>query len=247
MTHPADRANVDDRLLVLPFYVVADVSWSMTTKAPDGTMTPIEAVNLILPKVISGIEASPTLGDVVRLGALDFSDDARVVLRLDDVRNVTTVPTFEARSATSFVAAFRLLRQEIEKDYAQLRGDNYKAYRPAVFFLTDGLPTDEPHELAAAFGDLTDPAFKLRPNIIPFGVGGAEKDHLDQWVYPKPGDGRKPMRSYVTKDNVDPARAITKVAEVLLSSVVASAQSVSTQGSTGGFVLNDEDLDSDWV
>jgi hypothetical protein len=185
---------------------------------------------------------------VVRLGAIDFSDDARVVLRLDDVRNVDPIPTFSTRGATSYKEAFRLLRQEIEKDYAQLRGDNYKAYRPAVFFVTDGEPTDDHADIVAAFQELTDPSFKLRPNIIPFGVGAATKDQLDQWVYPKAADGaKKPMRSYVTKDGVDPGQAITKVAEVLLSSVIASAQSVNAQGSGGGFVLNDEDLDSDWT
>jgi uncharacterized protein YegL len=248
MTQPSDTGNADDRLLVLPFYLVVDVSASMSMTPPDNGETAIQAVNKILPLVISGIEKSPTLGDVVRLGALDFSDDARVVLRLDDVRNVGTIPTFEVRNLTSYAAAFRLLRQEIEKDYAQLKGDNYKAYRPAVFFLTDGEATDEPAELSNAYAALTDPTFKLRPNIIPFGVGGAGKDQLDQWVYPKAADGaKKPMRSYVVRDGADPAQAITKVAEVLLSSVIASAQSVSTQGSGGGFVIDDDDLDSEWV
>jgi uncharacterized protein YegL len=248
MTAPSDLENADNRLLVLPFYLVVDVSASMGMSSPDGDETPIQAVNLILPKVISGIDKSPTLGDVVRLGAIDFSDDARVVLRLDDVRNVGRIPTFEVRNLTSYAAAFRLLRQEIEKDYAQFKGDNYKAYRPVAFFLTDGQPTDDPAELSSAYAALTDPAFKLRPNIIPFGVGGATKDQLDQWVHPKPAaNAKKPMRSFVARDGADPAKAITQVAEVLLSSVIASAESVSTQGSGGGFVLKDEDLDSEWV
>ncbi|GIF73799.1 vWA domain-containing protein [Asanoa siamensis] len=236
----------DDRLLVLPFYVVVDVSLSMSVGADDG-MTPIEAANKILPTVIDGIEKSPTLGDVVRLGAVDFSDDARVVMRLDDVRNIDPIPQFAVRGATSYEAAFRLLRQEIEKDYATLRGDNLKAYRPAIFFITDGEPTDDHDDIVRAFKDLTDPAFKLRPNIIPFGIGTATKAQLDQWVHPNAADGaKKPMRSYVAGDGVDAAKAITKVAEVLLSSVIASAQSVTDHGSGGGFVLKDEDLDSDW-
>ncbi|GAA0447093.1 hypothetical protein Aca07nite_57730 [Actinoplanes capillaceus] len=244
MTTSATDTHGDDRLLVLPFYIVVDVSLSMSVPQ-GGDKSAIQAANEILPTVIDGIEASPTLGDVVRLGAVDFSDDARVVLRLDDVRNVNPIPQFTVRGATSYAAAFRLLRQEIEKDYAQLRGDNYKAYRPAVFFITDGEPTDEQSDIVAAYNDLTDPSFKLRPNLIPFGVGTATKDQLDQWVYPKEGS-KKPMRSYVMRDGADPAKAITKVAEILLSSVIASAQSVSEQGSAGGFVLDDEDLDSDW-
>src|ERR1051325_7287202 len=81
----------DDRLFVLAFYVVVDVSYSMDQI---GAMT---AVNDIMPKVVDAIEASPTLADVVRLGAMDFADDARVVLRLGDVRDFGTLPAFVTR------------------------------------------------------------------------------------------------------------------------------------------------------
>jgi uncharacterized protein YegL len=249
MTDPATATtNVDDRLLVLAFYIVVDVSLSMSQRDSHDGSSPIDEVNKILPKVISEIEHAPTLGDVVRLGALDFSDDARVVLRLGDVRDVDPIPTFSVRGVTSYAAAFRLLRQEIEKDYAQLKGDNFKVYRPAVFFLTDGLPTDDANELNAAYQELTDPSFKLRPNIIPFGVGTAAKEQLDLWVYPKQSDNaKKPMRSYVAREGTDPAKAVSMAAEILLSSVIASAQSVSALGNSGGFVPpDDEDLDSDW-
>lgn len=242
----------DDELLALAFYVVVDVSWSMSgpaTPTHDGSssQTPIDAVNMILPQVVDAINESPTLGDVVRLGAMDFSDDAQVVLRLDDLRNVQTIPTFSPRGGTSYAAAFQLLRTEIERDLAQLKSDNYRVYRPAVFFITDGEPTDDAASLKAAYEQLTDPSFRARPNIIPFGVGGATKDQLDTWVFPK-APTSKPMRSYVAKDNIDAATAINKVAEILISSIIASAQSVSQDGQAGGFVPPaDEDLDDEWI
>jgi uncharacterized protein YegL len=237
-----DAPHADDRTLVLAFYVVVDASVSMEQNGA------LDQANEIMPKVADAIDTSPTLGDLVRFGAMDFSDDARVVLRLGDLRDVqTSLPQFSARGGTSYVAAFRLLRQEIEKDLAQLRGDNFRVYRPAVFFITDGFPTDEPGELQRAFAELTDPSFRGRPNLIPFGVGDATKDLLDPWVYPKPSDSKKPMRSYVAKEGADPGQAVSQIAEVLVSSIIASAGSVSADGSGGGFVPpDDEDLE-DWI
>lgn len=231
----------DDRVLALAFYLLVDVSYSM-----DGA--PLQAVNQILPEVIDAIEESPTLGDVVRFGALDFADDAQTVLPLGDLRNVQNIPVFAARGGTSYAAAFRQLKKDIERDMPQMKADGYKTYRPAVFFITDGAPTDNQGDLQAAFAELTDPTFKARPNIIPFGVTPSlQKAVLDPWVYPKPSDSGKPMRSYVYNGTGDAATAIKQIAEVLISSIVASANSVSDAGTAGGFVPPaDDDLD-DWI
>jgi hypothetical protein len=116
-----------------------------------------------------------------------------------------------------------------------------------VFFITDGAPTDNSSDLTAAFAELTDSSFRARPNIIPFGVGDATKAQLDLWIYPKEGGGGKPMRSYVARDGVDPATAINQVAEMLISSIVASANSVNAVGQSGGFVLPEDDELDDWI
>jgi uncharacterized protein YegL len=205
----------------------------------------IDSANEILPKVADAIDGNPMLADIVRFGAIDFSDDARAVLRLGDLRNVPVLPRFTARGRTSYAAAFRLLRKEIERDLVQLRSDNFRVYRPVVFMITDGEPTDDDHDLTAAYAELTDPAFKPRPNILMFGVGEATKEALDLWVFPK--NGKNKMRSYVARDGADPKSAIANAAELLVSSIVNSASSVSEAGESGGFVPpDDEDLDA-WI
>jgi uncharacterized protein YegL len=232
-------AAEDNKTLVLAFYVVVDVSQSMQSSHA------IDDASDLLNKVADAIDASPMLADIVRFGAMDFSDDARVVLRLGDLRDVQHLPRFAARGQTSFAAAFRLLRREISKDLAQLRGDSFRTHRPAVFFITDGIPTDHPEDLRRAFDALTDPLFKERPNILLFGVGEATKESLDPWIYPK--SGSKPMRSYVARDGMSPAAAISGIAELLVASIVASAQSVADLQESGGFIPpDDEDLD-DWI
>ena len=85
-----DAPHADDRTLVLAFYVVVDVSVSMEQNGA------LVQANEIMPKVADAIDTSPTLGDLVRFGAMDFSDDARVVLRLGDLRDVhAALPTFQ--------------------------------------------------------------------------------------------------------------------------------------------------------
>jgi uncharacterized protein YegL len=233
-----DSASGDDKYQALAFYIVADVSYSMQDSGA------INAANDLLKEVHDAILAEPVIADVVRLGVMDFSDDARVLLRLGDLRDVTTIPELKTRGGTSFAAAFRQLRQEIERDIPVVKGDNYQVFRPAVFFITDGLPTDDPATIQAAFADLTAKDFKYRPNVIPFGVGDATKASVDPWVFPATGE--KQMRSYVYKDGHNPTKAITEMAHLLISSILASGGSVTDPSATAGFVLP-EDEDGDWL
>src|SRR5689334_20144637 len=138
----------EEKAKLLPFYLVIDVSWSM-----DGQN--LDEAYKIVPALLEALEQNPILGDKVRFGVIDFSDDARVQLPLCDLLATSHIPGLVARGGTSFAAAFRLLRQQIEQDVAQLKGDNYAVHRPAVFFLSDGAPTDEDHEWRSAFTDLT--------------------------------------------------------------------------------------------
>lgn len=233
-----ESASRDDKYQALAFYIVADVSYSMQESGA------IIAANMLLKEVHNAIVGEPVIADVVRLGVMDFSDDANVLLRLGDLRDVTTVPELKARGGTSFAAAFRQLRQEIERDIPALKADNYQVFRPAVFFITDGQPTDNAGTLQAAFADLTARDFRYRPNVIPFGVGDATKASVDPWVFPTTGE--KQMRSYVAKDGADPAQAITSMAHLLISSILASAGSVTDPSATAALVLPEDETD-DWL
>lgn len=235
-------------MLVLPFYVVADVSYSMTMKPPavDGVaaLRPIDAANEIVKKVKIALENSPLLGDKVRFAMLDFSDDAQVVIPMCDLTKVdpSQIPQLQARGGTSYVAALQLLKRQIPIDVGQLKADGHKVHRPAVFFLTDGEPTDPDHEWKASFADLTDPSFKERPNFIPFGVAEAKKELLDQLVYPQ-----QRMRSFVQRTGEDPSAAITSMAEKLVGSIIASANSIQSDGMGGTFILPDDDDGDVWL
>ncbi|MCD2196143.1 VWA domain-containing protein [Actinomycetospora endophytica] len=223
MTHPQGAQ-------LLPFYLVLDVSLSMRGDK-------LDAANQIMPTIRDTLAENPILADKVRFSVIDFSDDAQVRMPLcDPLDEAVDLPTMKVRGRTSYASAFWLLRSEIESDIKQLKADGFAVFRPAVFFLTDGLPTDKPTVWRDAFADLThwdkqtQQGFRTYPNIIPCGVGQADPAVLRELIHP--AEGAKRMQMYLMEQGGDAARAISAIAEILVSSVVASGQSM-TQGGTG--------------
>ncbi|MET8548920.1 vWA domain-containing protein [Micromonospora zamorensis] len=233
-----------DQGIILPFYLVVDVSWSMQQSGK------LDAARNILPGVADALAKNPILNDKVRFSLIDFSDDATVLVPLCDLSQQNTLPSLELRGGTSYGAAFRLLRQQLESDVTQLRSDGYRVHRPAVFFISDGEPTDD---WKAAFVALTEydketgTGFRWYPVFVPCGVDAADRDVLRLLVHPP-----RKSKLYMMKSGVDAAAAIRAMTEVLISSVLASGESVATGGSGlilpgSGDVPADLDVEDDWL
>jgi uncharacterized protein YegL len=218
---------------LLPFYLVIDVSFSMQGNK-------IQAVNEMMPAVLDALAQAPILSDKVRFALIDFSSDARVRLPLSDLLDENTrIPELTTRTVTSYAAAFRLLRKEIEQNVRQLKADGYAVHRPAVFFLSDGTPTDTTTEWQSAFRELT--SFPMFPNVVPCGVGDADPKTLQALIHP--AEGSKQMRMYLMNQGEDAAKAISTIAEVLISSVLASGESLA-KGASGLILPEEKDLPS---
>lgn len=229
--------------ILLPFYLVVDVSYSMMGEN-------LGAANEILPSVADALAKNPILADKIRFGLLDFSDDARVVLPLADMSGHEYLPKLTVRGGTAYGSAFRLLRSQLSQDVGQLRADGFKVHRPAVFFLSDGAPGDTwEADFAAltAYDKNTGQGFKWYPVIVPCGVGDADKATMSRLMHPT---GKSKL--YMMSSGADAAAAIRAMAEVLISSVLSSGQSAIDGGP--GFVLPDKsrlppaiDVDDDWL
>jgi uncharacterized protein YegL len=208
---------------LLPFYLVIDASWSMSGDK-------LEAANDIMPAIVDALAQNPILSDKVRFGLIDFAEDAQVRLPLCDLLDPNlALPALEVRGGTSYAAAFHALRQEIEANVAQLKADQFVVHRPTAWFITDGEPTDEEHEWRAAFADLT--SSKAYPNFIPCGVDpAANRQVLGSLIHPSTGP--KKMAMYSMDSGFQPAKAITAVAEILISSMIQSGYSLAN-GNTG--------------
>jgi uncharacterized protein YegL len=219
---------------ILPFYLVVDVSASMIGPR-------MAALNQVVPQLVDALARDPILSDKVRFALIDFSDDARVRLPLSDLlEDGVVIPHLEERSMTSYVAALELLRTEIAANVDLLKADGFEVHRPAVFFVSDGVP-DHHEDWQPAFEALTsyDPAtgdgFRTFPNIIPCAVADADPKVMQKLIHP--ASGKRAMKMYIMDPGFDPAKAITAVAEILVASVI---QSVSAPGSGSTLRLPDE-------
>jgi uncharacterized protein YegL len=197
---------------VLPFYLVCDESASMTGQ-------PIDAINESLPELHEEISTNPVVADKTRFSLIGFSDTAEVILELSDLSDVESMPGVAAKGTTSYGAAFRLLRQQIEKDVAMLKGDGHRVFRPVVFFLSDGQPTD--NDWRDAFAELTEESFSMRPNIVAFGLGDVDEDTVRSVAT---------FRAFVADGTLTPAMALREFASSLTKSIVRSGTSDNREG-----------------
>ena len=211
--------------ILLPLYLLIDVSEAM---AGEGML---DAANAIVPAVADTLARNPALADEVRFGLIDFAGTARVRLPLCDVRQRTLdPPTLVVRAGMSYVAAFTLLRREIETDVARLKANGHAVRRPVVWFVSGAEPTDDPVERRVAFERLV--AGKVYPNLIPCGIGTARVDTLAGLVHPAAGATR--MSMYLPESGFQPAKVLTGITELIISSMIRSGYGL---GHGGAVVL----------
>jgi len=221
--------------IVLPSYLVIDVSQAM---AHEGML---DAANAIVPAVADTLARNPALADKVRFGLIDFAGTACVRLPLCNVRQPTVDPPTLvvrdeiSRDGISYVAAFTVLQREIETDVARLKADGYAVRRPMVWFVSGAEPTDDPVDRQAAFERLI--ASKAYPNVIPCGIGSARADTLAALVHPAAGTSR--MSMYLAEPGFQPAKVITGIAELIISSMIRSGYGMAHGGA--GVILPDEE------
>jgi uncharacterized protein YegL len=192
---------------VLPLYLVCDESLSM--------MDHVEALNEGLRELCGAVGADPAFAERVQLCFIGFSEAPELLLSL---RRATEVEVAEIsvrveQAASNFGAVFTFLRETIMRDVRLLGSRNHRIHRPAVFFLSDGQPTD-PVTWPAAFAALIDPSWTASPNIVAFGMGDA-----DPAVIARIGT----CRAFVGRDGVSPGTALRALSRVLVESVVPIA------------------------
>jgi uncharacterized protein YegL len=207
-----------DKLQKLPFYLVCDVSYSMADENRIG------AVISAIQDIQDGLKNEPLLSDLAYFSLITFADKAEQVIALGNMseRNVST-DTLPVGGGTNYSAAFELLRHTLRADVDELKQE-FRVFRPTVFFLSDGAPQDtddwpDSFELLTWYDPASGAGFKYYPMIVPFGIGEADPKVLAALVHPKDRS-----KLYMAKDGHSTAKAVTDMANGMLTSIVASAQ-----------------------
>lgn len=118
----------------LPVYLVIDCSHSMRG-------APIAAVESGIARMVMDLQRDPTALETVYLSIITFATGAELVSPLTDILSFES-PKFTAGGRTQLGAALRMLSERIDREVvkssAEVKGD----WKPVVFILSDGGPSD---------------------------------------------------------------------------------------------------------
>lgn len=130
----------------LPVYVLADCSESMAGEA-------IEALKIGVASLQQNLLSDPMALESAYLSVITFHDTAQQIVPLTEILEFE-LPDLDAGGLTALGAALALLKQciqrEVRRTSAGVKGD----WRPLVFLLTDGDPSDDWQDAARELREL---------------------------------------------------------------------------------------------
>ena len=119
----------------LPIYLLLDTSGSMHGE-------PIEAVKNGVDMLVSTLLSDPYALETAYLSVITFDSAAQQLVPLTELPKFQA-PQLQAAGCTALGGALALLAQRIDTEVTTTTAEQKGDWRPLVFIMTDGKPTDD--------------------------------------------------------------------------------------------------------
>lgn len=119
----------------LPVYLLLDTSGSMSGE-------PIEAVKNGVQIMISSLRQNPQAIETAFLSVITFDTTAQQIIPLTDLASFQMFD-LKATGVTALGDALKLVSQKIDSEVAKTTTESKGDWKPLVFIMTDGIPTDD--------------------------------------------------------------------------------------------------------
>lgn len=144
----------------LPIYLLLDISGSMSG-------APIEAVNNGLKDFEAALKSDPHALESAHVSVITFNSDVKQLIPLTEAGRFKA-PSLDAEGGTFLGNALNFLGDCLDRDLKPKSGDHPGDWKPLIFLMTDGDPTDEWQGPARDFKKRT----RSKPaNLIAIGCG----------------------------------------------------------------------------
>lgn len=200
----------------MPVYLLLDASGSMAGAA-------IQAVEQGVQLLHNELLGQPQAVEMVHVGVITFASTANQVVPLTSITNFTP-PSLAAGGVTALGGALRVLGQALDREVTSTTAGKKGDYKPLVFLLTDGEPTDDWAPELSALKARQD---KKVGNIIALGCGDSVNTDVLRQI-----TDQVLLMPDVTSDNL---RAFFRW--VSASVTTASQSAANPSGGVGGAAL----------
>lgn len=119
----------------LPVYLLLDTSGSMSGE-------PIEAVKNGVQIMISSLRQNPQAIETAFLSVITFDSRAQQIIPLTDLASFQMVD-IKATGVTALGEALKLVAHKIDTEVQKTTMEQKGDWKPLVFIMTDGIPTDD--------------------------------------------------------------------------------------------------------
>jgi uncharacterized protein YegL len=119
----------------LPVYLLLDTSGSMSGE-------PIEAVKNGVQIMISSLRQNPQAIETAFLSVITFDSTAKQIIPLTDLASFQMVD-IKATGVTALGDALKLVAHKIDTEVQKTTTEQKGDWKPLVFIMTDGIPTDD--------------------------------------------------------------------------------------------------------